>query len=121
MECREPHRTHPYPPTTRSSPGHLLFNIRIATYKLDSTTANQPDPSDDEDYPPYWPAYEQPSPPRPNSPTLCDITIDQLAQWTATQLEWHKFRRRIPELSETPDELCDIPTIHRDMPNRDFM
>ena len=103
-----------------AAPGHLLFDIRTATYTSDST-ASHPDPSDDEDYPPYWPAYEQPSPPRPNSTTLCDITTDQLAQWTSTQLEWHTFRRRIPALSETPNELCGAPTIHRDMPNRDFM
>ena len=48
------------------APGNLLFDIRTATYTSDST-ASHPDPSDDEDYPPYWPAYEQPSPPRPNS------------------------------------------------------
>ena len=70
-------------------------------YTSDST-ASHPDPSDDEDYPPYWPAYEQPSPPRPNSPTPCDITTDQLTQWTTTQLEWHTFRLRIPDLSAIP-------------------
>jgi hypothetical protein len=86
-----------------------------------NTMRSHPYPSDDEDYPAYWPAYEQPSPPRPNSPAPCDITIDQLIQWTTTQFEWHTFRRRIPELSETPDELCGAPPIHRDMPNREFM
>ena len=40
-----------------AAPGHLLFDIRTATYTSDST-ANHPDPSDDEDNPPYWPAYE---------------------------------------------------------------
>ncbi len=102
------------------TPGHLLFDIRTATYTSDSTSSH-PYPSDDEDYPAYWPEYEQPSPLRPNSPTPCDITIDQLIQWTTTQFEWHTFRRRIPELSETPDELCGAPLIHRDMPNRKFM
>ena len=102
------------------TPGHLLFDIRTATYTSDST-ASCPDPSDDEDHLPYWPAYEPPSPPHPHSPTPCDITTAQLTQWTTTQLEWHTFRRRIPELSETPDELCGAPPIHRDMPNREFM
>jgi hypothetical protein len=102
------------------APGHVLFDIRTATHTSDST-ASCPDPSDDEDYPPYWPAYEPPSPPRPSSPTPCDITTAQLTHWTTTQLEWHTFRRRIPELSQTPDELCSAPPIHRDMPNREFM
>ena len=61
------------------TPGHLLFDIRTATYTSDST-ASCPDPSDDEDHLPYWPAYEPPSPPHPHSPTPFDITTAQLTQ-----------------------------------------
>ena len=106
----------------RTAPGYIvIFNARTATQESDSSPFHPDDIDSDEDYPGYWPERRHSNPPLSNSPPVATIFDAQLANWTRSQLPWHTFRHRIPELRDIPDALCGPPQIPRLYPPHQYM
>ena len=107
----------------RTTQDHIvIFDARAATTQDSDSSSNHPDHIDsDEDYPGYWPERRESPPPRTNSPPVSTISDTQLADWTRSQLPWHTFRHRIPELRNIPDALCGPPHIPRLYPPHQYM
>jgi hypothetical protein len=100
----------------------VIFDARAATTQESDSSSNHPDHIDsDEDYPGYWPERRKSPPPRTNSPPVSTISDPQLADWARSQLPWHTFRHRIPELRNIPDALCGPPHIPRLYPPHQYM
>ena len=91
----------------------VIFDARTATQESDSSPTHPDDIDSDKDYPGYWPERSESPPPQPNSPPVSTISNAQLADWARSQLPWHTFRHRIPELQHIPDALCGPPHIPR--------
>ena len=99
----------------------MIFDARTATQESDSTPIHPDDIDSDEHYPGYWPERCDSTPPPPNSPPVATISNAQLADWTRSQMPWHTFRHRIPELRDIPDALCGPPHIPRLYPPHQYM